>query len=95
MIKICQKDYKMIKKNGILNLTLIKGDGEMSGMPALNDPALHWESRYKRNCFVYIVIYGLIPWSCCTESCYRIEYLYCDWISFNGNYADLHSQDRI
>ena len=33
MIKICQKDYKMIKKNGILNLTLIKGDGEMSGMP--------------------------------------------------------------
>lgn len=60
MIKICQKDYKMIKKNGILNLTLIKGDGEMSGMPALNDPALHWESRYKRNCFVYIVIYGLL-----------------------------------
>lgn len=32
----------------------------MSGMPALNDPSLHWEKRYKRNCFVYIIIYGLL-----------------------------------
>ena len=27
---------------------------------ALNDPSLEWDSRYKRNCFIYIVIYGLL-----------------------------------
>lgn len=32
----------------------------MSNMVALNDPTLHWESRYKRNCYVYIIIYGLL-----------------------------------
>ena len=32
----------------------------MSNSISLNDPSLHWESRYKRNCFIYIIIYGLL-----------------------------------
>lgn len=32
----------------------------MLGISVLNDPTLHWEARYKRNCFVYIAIYGLL-----------------------------------